>query len=173
MPMKGNPMKEIDPHDLALQPVDLWKNQWLLLTSGTMKSCNMMTVAWGSIGCMWNKPFVQIVVRPQRFTLGFLEKSDCFTLCGFPDEYRKDLQHLGTVSGRNRDKLAETGLTLKSSRKVVSPSYAEASLILECSKIYRQPMDPDGFITDAGSKAYPQRDYHVIFFGEILAAFTS
>ena len=165
-------MKEINPNDLALQPVDLWKNQWLLLTAGTMESCNMMTVAWGSIGCMWNRPFVQIVVRPQRYTLEFLEKSQCFTLCAFPEEYRKDLQHLGTVSGRNGPKLSETGLTLKPSVKVVSPCYEEASLVLECRKIYRQPMDPGGFITDAGSKAYPEKDYHVVFFGEILAAFT-
>jgi len=163
-------MKEISPLDLALKPVDIWKNQWLLLTAGTMESCNMMTVAWGSIGCMWNRPFAQIVVRPQRYTLEFIERSSCFTLCAFPEEYRKDLQHLGTVSGRNRRKLQETRLTLKPSTKVVSPSYAEASVVLECSKIYRQPMDPGGFVTDAGTKVYPEKDYHVIFFGEILAA---
>jgi len=165
-------MKEINPKDLAMQPVNLWKNQWLLLTAGTMENCNMMTVAWGSIGCMWNRPFVQIVVRPQRYTLEFLEKSQCFTLCAFPEKYRKDLQLLGSVSGRDRDKLSETGLTLKPSESVLSPGYNEADLILECRKIYRQPMDPEGFVTDAGAKAYPEKDYHIIFFGEILAAFT-
>jgi flavin reductase (DIM6/NTAB) family NADH-FMN oxidoreductase RutF len=165
-------MTVINPEHLVLQPVNLWKNQWLLLTAGTMENCNMMTVAWGSIGCMWNRPFVQIAVRPQRYTLGFIEKSDCFTLCAFSHEYRKDLQLLGSVSGRNKNKLSETRLTLKPSEAVVSPSYNQASMVLECRKMYRQPMDPDGFITDAGTKAYPEKDYHVIFFGEILRAFS-
>lgn len=164
-------MKLIEPENLLMKPVDTWKNRWLLLTAGTMEDCNMMTVAWGSIGCMWNRPMVQIVVRPQRHTLKYIEKGDCFTLCAFPEKYRKDLQLLGSVSGRDRDKLSETGLTLKPSESVLSPGYNEADLILECRKIYRQPMDPSGFITGAGAKAYPEKDYHIIFFGEIVKAF--
>jgi flavin reductase (DIM6/NTAB) family NADH-FMN oxidoreductase RutF len=165
-------MMEIKPEELTLKAVDLWKNQWLLLTAGTMENCNMMTVAWGSIGCMWNRPFVQIVVRPQRYTLEYLEQADSFTLCGFPDEYRHDLRHLGTVSGRNTDKLAGTSLTLKPSVSVASPSYYQASLILECRKMYAQNMDPAGFVIDLHQRVYPEKDYHRIYFGEILKAFT-
>ena len=87
-------MKEINITDLPLKVVDLWMNQWLLLTSGTMDNCNMMTVAWVSIGCMWSKPFAQIVVRPQRHTRQFMDSTDSFTLCAFPDEYREALQEL-------------------------------------------------------------------------------
>jgi len=163
-------MKKIVPEKLFFKPVDIWKRQWFLLTAGTM-DCNMMTVAWGSIGCMWNKPFAQIVVRPQRYTLQYLEKSECFTLCSFPKKYHDDLLHLGTVSGRDCDKLAGTSLTLKESSSVISPCYEEASLILECRRIYSQNMDPACFITDTGSKVYPDRDYHRIFFGEIVEAF--
>jgi flavin reductase (DIM6/NTAB) family NADH-FMN oxidoreductase RutF len=53
-------------------------NQGLVLTAGNPEEFNMMTVAWGSIGRMWSKPFAQIVVRPQRYTRQFLEKSDSF-----------------------------------------------------------------------------------------------
>ncbi len=164
-------MERVSPEKLTVNAVDLWKNKWLLLTAGTMDDCNMMTVAWGSIGCMWNRPFAQVVVRPQRHTLKYMEASDSFTLCAFPDRYHKDLQHLGTVSGRDCNKLEGTGLTLRSSELVLSPGFNEASLILECRKMYRQPMNPEGFITDAGEKVYPEKDYHVIFFGEIVAAF--
>ncbi|MCK5131203.1 MAG: flavin reductase family protein [Candidatus Sabulitectum sp.] len=164
-------MKEIKPDELNLKTVDLWKNQWLLLTAGTMEDCNMMTVAWGSIGCMWNKPFAQIVVRPQRYTLQYLERSDCFTLCAFPEKYKQDLLHLGSVSGRDCNKLADTSLTLKASSSVLSPCYEEASLILECRKMYAQDMNPACFITDTGSKVYPEKDYHRIYFGEIVTAF--
>ncbi len=163
-------MKEIAVAKLSLEPVDLWMNRWLLLTAGTYDDCNMMTVAWGSVGCMWGKPFAQIVVRPQRHTFRFIEQSDFFTLCAFPENYRRDLQTLGTLSGRDGDKLSKTGLTLRKSTKVPAPSYNEASLILECQKIYYQDMNPEGFIDNSIQNNYPAQDYHRIYFGEILAA---
>ena len=91
-------MKAIDINNLSIKAVDLWMNQWLLLTAGNQDDFNMMTVAWGSIGCMWSKPFVQIVVRPQRYTYQYMEKYDTFTLCAFPPKYHKDLTQLGRKS---------------------------------------------------------------------------
>ncbi len=165
-------MKEIKAANLSLKIVDLWMNQWLVLTSGNPEHFNMMTVAWGSIGSMWSKPFAQIVVRPQRYTYQFLEKSDSFTLCAFPEQYRKDLETLGNLSGRDVDKLKRTKLTVRKSVKVSSPSYNEASLILECRKMYFQDFDPKGFLDPGILSNYPNRDYHRVYFGEILAAFT-
>lgn len=164
-------MREIKAKELSVEIVDLWMNRWFLLTSGTLESCNMMTVAWGSLGYMWNKPFAQAVVRPQRFTRGFIDRSDSFTLCAFPKTFRKDLNLLGTLSGRDGDKLVKTRLTLKASKRVASPSYQEADLILECRKIYFQDMDPAGFVDPAIHKNYPGKDYHRIYFGEILSVF--
>ena len=164
-------MHEIDVTKLSVNIVDLWMNKWLVLTAGTLDDCNMMTVAWGSIGCMWAKPFVQVVVRPQRHTRKYMEQSDSFTLCAFPEKYRKDLQTLGTLSGKNGDKLSKTKLTLKPSKRVASPSYNEANLILECRKIYYQDMDPRGFVDKTIQDNYAAKDYHRIYFGEILAAF--
>ncbi|MBN1903443.1 flavin reductase [Candidatus Sumerlaeota bacterium] len=164
-------MKEIEISKLKVDIVDLWMNQWLLLTAGNQEEFNMMTVAWGSIGSMWSKPFAQIVVRPQRHTYQFLEKSDSFTLCAFPEEYRKDLETLGAISGRDGDKLKKTKLTIRKSIKVAAPSYNEASLILECRKMYCQDIDPKGFIDPGIQSNYANRDYHRVYFGEILGAF--
>ena len=164
-------MREMDVTKWAFQGVDLWMNRWLLLTAGTLDDCNMMTVAWGSIGCMWSKPFAQIVVRPQRHTRNYLERSDSFTLCAFPEKHREDLKTLGTVSGRDGAKLARTRLTLMASKAVSAPSYREADMILECRKMYFQDMDPKGFVDAEIQKNYPGKDYHRIYFGEIVAAF--
>ena len=57
------------------------------------------------------------------------------------------------------------------SSKVSSPSYNEASLILECRKIFRQDILPDGFIDKTIENHYPAKDYHRVYFGEILTAF--
>ena len=164
-------MREIAVTELSVDVVNLWMNQWLLLTAGTIDDCNMMTVAWGSIGCMWSKPFAQIVLRPQRYTRKYIEQSDSFTLCAFPEKYHKDLQTLGTLSGRNGNKLAKTGLTLKASKRVAAPSYNEAKFILECRKIYYQDMDPRGFVDKTIQDNYAAKDYHRIYFGEILSAY--
>ena len=163
-------MKEIDITRLPFKGVDLWMNQWLLLTAGTLEDCNMMTVAWGSVGCMWSKPFVQVVVRPHRYTYGYMEKSDSFTLCAFPEKYRDALQILGTLSGRDGNKLSRTNLTLQASTRVLAPSYAEASLVFECRKIYFQDINPQGFLDPAIQKNYPACDYHRVYFGEIIVA---
>jgi flavin reductase (DIM6/NTAB) family NADH-FMN oxidoreductase RutF len=165
-------MHKVDVTKLPLDAVDLWMNQWLLLTAGTLDDCNMMTVAWGSVGCMWSKPFAQIVVRPQRHTRKYIEQFDSFTLCAFPEKYRQDLLTLGTISGSDGDKLPQTGLTLKESQSISAPSYHEANLILECRKIYCQDMDPSGFLDEIIHDSYPAKDYHRIYFGEILAAFS-
>ena len=120
---------------------------------------------------MLAKPFVQVVVRPQRHTRKFMDEFDTFTLCAFPEQYRKELGTLGAISGKDGDKLSHTSLTVRKSKTVSPPSYNEASLILECRKSYRQVMDPKGFIDGSIQDNYPDADYHIIYFGEILAAF--
>lgn len=153
--------------------IDLWLNQWLLLTSGDYhkKHYNTMTVAWGSIGGMWNRPFVQAVVRPTRHTYQFMEQYDTFTLCAFPLKYQTDLQYLGTHSGRDFDKIADTKLNVIQSRKVAAPSFAEAELIFECQKIYADDFKPKFFIDTSIENKYPNKDYHRFYFGEIVAIF--
>ena len=81
-------MKQIKPSKLDVEIVRLWDKQWFLLTAGNETDFNMMTVSWGSIGCIWNKPFAQVVVRPQRHTYQFIDKYPDFTLCAFPEKYR-------------------------------------------------------------------------------------
>jgi flavin reductase (DIM6/NTAB) family NADH-FMN oxidoreductase RutF len=78
---------------------------------------------------------------------------------------------LGTISGRDGWKLAKTNLTLRQSVRVAAPSYNEASLILECRKMYFQDINPAGFLDPGIQKNYPVNDYHRLYFGHILGAF--
>jgi len=157
--------------ELLVRPHHLWNEQWLLLTAGDFaaRHFNTMTVGWGSLGTMWNRPFAQVVVRPIRYTHEFMDRYDTFTLCAFPEAYRQALNLLGTKSGRHGDKIAESGLTPIPSTQVATPGFAEAELILECRKIYRADFDPTHFLDPRIEKNYPQKDYHTVYFGEILA----
>lgn len=149
----------------------LWAKQWLLLSAGDFqkKDFNAMTVSWGSLGEIWHKPFAQIVVRPTRFTFQFLEKYDTFTLCAFPQKFRYILEKLGATSGRDGDKFAAVGLNPVAGRVAAAPAYLEAKLIIECRKIYWDDFEPTHFLDKSIEQNYPQKDYHRIYFGEILA----
>ncbi|GJQ62705.1 MAG: flavin reductase [Melioribacteraceae bacterium] len=158
------------PEELLLKPHDIWLNKWFLLTAGDFqsKNYNTMTVAWGSIGTMWNKPFAMAVVRPTRYTYEFTEKFDNFTLCAFPEKYKPDLKILGTKSGKDIDKINYEGIKAIASEVVSSPSYLEADLIIECKKIYFDDFKPENFLDPKIEKSYPLKDYHRIYFGEIV-----
>jgi len=164
----GAVIAPIKPGELVLPPVDIWFKRWFVLTAGSMEKFNSMTVAWGSIGGMWEMPFVQVVVRPTRHTFGFMNDSADFTLCSFPASYRKDLAIIGSKSGRDTDKIALTRLTPMKSTAVASPCFKEADLVFECRKIYWQDLDERNFLSDKIAAQYPQMDYHRVFFGEIL-----
>jgi flavin reductase (DIM6/NTAB) family NADH-FMN oxidoreductase RutF len=156
---------------LTVQSYSLWEKQWFLLTCGdfTTGDFNCMTVSWGSLGVMWNKPFAQVVVRPVRYTYQFIEKYPTFTLCAFPRGHRQALNLLGTRSGRDGDKIAASGLTPQEATAVAAPVYAEADLAIECKKLYWQDFDPSHFLDPGIDKNYPKKDYHRIYFGEIVA----
>ena len=173
--VKGEKMKlqPIDPNQFVVKPVNIWNNPGMLLTSGDFQNghFNTMTVGWGSLGLMWRKPFAQVVVRPTRYTFEFTEQFESFTLCAFPEEYLKPLMLLGTKSGRDSDKIQEAGLTVTESRIVPSPCFAEANLVMECKKIYWDDFKPENFLDSQTDKNYPLKDYHRIYFGEILGIF--
>ena len=164
-------LKEIDPFSFSGELISLWMNRWLLLTAGDFSSeeYNTMTVSWGSFGVMWNRPIAQVVVRPTRFTHAFMNRFPTFTLCAFPESQREALSILGTLSGRDGNKIAKSGLTPCPAQAVAAPAFAEADLIVECRTLYHHDIDPLRFSDPSIDNHYPARDYHTCFVGEILA----
>jgi flavin reductase (DIM6/NTAB) family NADH-FMN oxidoreductase RutF len=152
-------------------PVHLWDRQWLILAAGsfTPGGFNFMTVGWGGFGVMWKKPLAMVVVRPVRHTWQFMEASETFTLSAFPEQYRRKLSWCGAYSGRDHDKVKESGFTPIASRFAEAPGFQEAELIIECRKSYFQDLDPAHFLDPATEENYPKKDYHRMYFGEILA----
>ncbi|MBF9015936.1 MULTISPECIES: flavin reductase family protein [unclassified Oceanispirochaeta] len=164
--------ENIDIKKLYINPLSFWKDKCLLLCAGDLEKgdYNAMTVAWGSMGVMWHKPFTQIVVRPGRYTYEFMEKYPDWTVSVLPESYRSDITLMGLKSGREMDKIAESGLTLCGSAKIGAPAFEEAELILECRTMFRDVMKPESFVDQSLDKNYPQKDYHIIYYGEILNA---
>ncbi len=161
-------MKEIAAESLSFMPFHKISKEWMLISAGSPEKCSTMTASWGGFGVMWGKNVSAITIRPQRHTLAFLEKNECYTLSFFDEKYRSALNYCGSHSGGENQKIAEAGLTLVPGSTV--PVFQEASLTLVCRKLYRQPMDPAGLDKADSEKWYPNKDYHILFVGEILKA---
>lgn len=145
----------------------LFQNDWALVTAGTEASFNSMTVSWGGLGTLWRKPVVTVYIRPNRYTHGFLESNEYFTVGFYSEEYKKALGIMGSKSGRDCDKVALSGLTPVALKQGVT--YREAGLTLLCRKVYRQVMDKDaipGDILDNCFKDDPS--VHTLFIGEVV-----
>ena len=83
--------------------------QWALVTAGTPEHYNTMTISWGGLGTLWERPVATVYVKKNRYTFAFMEESDYFTVSFYPKEQRRALSLLGSTSGRDGDKVAAAG----------------------------------------------------------------
>ncbi len=141
-------------------------NEWMLITSGNKDKFNTMTASWGMLGVLWNKNVATVFVRPQRYTFEFLEKNDYYTLSFFDSKYKSKLNFCGSNSGRDVDKIKETGLSPVFDRE--APYFEEANNVIICKKIYTQFINPKNFIEPDIEKNYENNDYHKMYIGEIV-----
>jgi len=150
-------------------PVKIIGHDWMLVTAGSLNDgFNMMTASWGGLGWLWEKPVAFIFVRPQRYTFEFTEKEDYFTLTFFESDYKKILGHMGSVSGRDFDKINNSGLTAVSTDNN-SVAFKEARIVIECKKIFSTVLKEEDFDNrDIMQSMYPRRDFHTMYVGEIV-----
>ncbi len=143
---------------------------WMLITAKKPDGAyNTMTASWGGMGILWNKPVAFCFIRPQRYTLEFVQASDTCTLSFFGGAHREDLTLLGRVSGRDGDKIARTSLTPIPIDD--SMGFAQAELILHCKKLYHGRLEEGGFLDKSLLSHYAQGDFHEVLICEILQAY--
>ena len=143
---EGQDMKKTDIKTFASENAfDLIGKEWMLVTAGTKEKFNTMTASWGGIGWLWNRPVAFVFIRPERYTHDFIERESRLTLSFYKEECRGILQFCGTKSGRDVDKVKETGLkpvALESG----AMTFREARLTLDCRKLFKSPMAAANFI---------------------------
>jgi flavin reductase (DIM6/NTAB) family NADH-FMN oxidoreductase RutF len=158
----------IDPYSLDKNIFTQIGSDWMLITAGTSGAFNTMTASWGGMGVLWHKPVCFIFIRPNRYTYEFVEKNEAFTLSFFSKEYKKALTYCGTHSGRDVNKIAETGLTPLQNEKG-SMYFEQAELVFECQKLYYQDIIANHFLNPAIEELYPEKQYHRMYIGEVLS----
>lgn len=156
--------KEISARDIDKNLISAIAEEWMLITAGDQNGYNMMTASWGFAGEMWGNDCVMAVVRPQRYTLEFLNTNDTFTLSFYGNN--KEIHKVcGSKSGRDVDKTAETGLTPVFSDGTTY--FQEARMVIVCKKQYVQPMGEEFFTDREPLRWYEAKDYHYMIIGKI------
>lgn len=158
--------KEIQAEDFVYSTFKTIGKNWLLVTAEKDGKANTMTASWGGLGVMWGKNVAYVVIRPQRYTKEFIDGADTLSLTVFDENYRKMLSYCGSVSGRDEDKIAKSGLTVAHENN--TPYFNEAKIALLCKKLYAQEFKPECFIDqESKEKWYPGADYHTMYIVEI------
>lgn len=161
-----NKFIEIKPEELNKSPFQLIGSDWMLITAEKDNKVNTMTASWGGFGVMWGKNVAYIVIRPQRFTKEFVDNSDTFSLTFLDKSFKKQLSYLGSVSGRDEDKISKSNLTIQHSDN--TPYFEEGNLAIICKKLYAQEFKPECFITsELDNEWYPKKDYHTLYIAEM------
>lgn len=92
---------------------------------------NVMTAAWAGICCSV-PPCVGVSLRKATCTYGNILERKAFTVNIPSENFIKEADYFGIVSGRDVDKLSKAGLTPIRSKIVDAPYIKEFPLVLEC-----------------------------------------
>ena len=155
--------REIAAKEIDTNLIKAIADEWMLVTAGDREKYNMMTASWGFAGEMWGSDCMITVIRPQRYTLEFINNSDYFTLSFYGDN--KEIHKVcGSKSGRDTDKTALTGLTPVFSDNTVY--FEQARMVIICKKQYVGQLDPAAF-TDKEPLRWYSDDFHYVIIGKI------
>ena len=162
----------------------MFENRWALVTAGMLDDFNTCTVSWGSMGNISGPnggdiSTVTVYIHPARYTQEFMAKYDTFTVSFFPESYRKALGYLGSHSGRDENKVANSGLTPVAASDGVT--FKEAELTFVCKKLYEHQFD-EAYLAEkvkdyyaSNPAVYTQAGHdrwepHYMYIGEVVDA---
>lgn len=145
----------------------------VFLTSCKEKN-NTMIMGWGGITFYWRRPIFIAPVRTSRYTWHAINETGVFTVSvPLRDELKQAIAFCGSKSGRDFDKFKECNLTALPGRFVRAPVIGECSLHYECKVLFKQTMEPSLLSNDIKDRHYQDLDFHTMFYGEIVACYTT
>lgn len=153
---------------LQMNPFTAIGTDGFLITAGTSETFNTMTASWGSMGVLWGRSVIILYVRKSRYTHQFLDQSEGFTISFFPPEMKDRLLWCGEHSGRDHDKVAETGFDISC---ISAPNGAErvtfkqATLVFSCTKAASFAMEERSFVLPQIKDFYKDGDLHTVYIG--------
>lgn len=152
--------------ELEFNPFKTIGHDWGLVAAGTKENANAMTISWGGVGVLWGKNVAFVFIRDSRFTKEFIDNNDFFSISFMGEEYKKALNYCGSHSGRDFDKIKESGLNWNHKHSI--PFIDEGKLIFLCNKMASVRITDDSFLTPEIRKWYQNGDMHTMYVAEII-----
>lgn len=122
----GDAKKSLGKHTLILPaPV------WIIGSYDAEGVANVMAASWVGI-CSSDPASVTVSLKESRYTYENVKERGAFTVNIPSSRFAAESAFFGTVSGRDYDKFAATGLTAVRSELVDAPYIKEFPLIVEC-----------------------------------------
>jgi flavin reductase (DIM6/NTAB) family NADH-FMN oxidoreductase RutF len=141
----------------------------LLASTRTDGRSNVMTIGWATIGVVWGQQVLVVMVRPSRYTYGFIQESGLFTVNVPGPEMRSFVNLCGTKSGRDVDKLAQ--VTTSMGQTVDCVRLDDCPVVYECQVVHTNDVLPDTLSPDIVGRAYAKGDFHRLYYGRIHGTF--
>ena len=163
-------MKDVDYMNVAEDSINhIKKGAFLTVKSGD--KLNTMTIGWATFGVIWSKPIMMVAVRLSRHTFGIIESAKDFTVSVPFENLTKEIAFCGSKSGKDVEKFKMCNLETAGGRFVASPIIKTQGRHYECKIVYKSAMNPVQLDKEYDSSLYPKKDYHTLYFGEILACY--
>jgi flavin reductase (DIM6/NTAB) family NADH-FMN oxidoreductase RutF len=96
---------------------------------------NVMCASWAGICCS-RPPCIAVSLREATYSYGNVVAKEAFTINLPSEDYVKEADYFGMVSGRDEDKFAATGLTPVKSDLVDAPYIKEFPFVIECKLLH-------------------------------------
>ena len=103
----------------------------VMVSSGTMKKSNILTVAWTGI-INTNPAMVYISVRPERYSYNIIKETGEFVINLTTEDLAYATDWCGVKTGAKVDKFSEMKLTKEKLNFVNCPGIKESPVSVEC-----------------------------------------
>ena len=161
--------EKVETSEVFQETLEKLSGDGILLVAGDLP--NLMTIGWGTIGCIWGRPIMTVMVRPVRYTFGLMESAKDFSVCILPEKYNKELNLCGTQSGRDINKLEACKLNIEKCYNSDCSFISESVIHFECRIVHKHFLDPANLDPAIIKRYYPQKDYHMVYYGEIVGIY--
>ena len=161
--------RETDFFDVFRETLDKLDGDGILLVAGDPP--NPMTIGWGTLGHIWHKQVMTVMVRPTRHTFNLMENVKDFTVCVLPDHMEKELSLCGNRSGRDTDKVSLCGFEMERGLKADAFFISGSVIHFECRIVHKHRLDPATLDPAIIKRYYPLMDFHMVYYGEILGVY--
>ena len=160
----------LDLQELSLAINDTFKvlpAPGLLLLADNGAEKNLITIGWLQFGNLWGKWTVNVFIRQSRHSFNILNNSEYFSLNILdPQQYNEQIALCAKTSGRNTDKIKESGLTIVKGNNI--DTIAEAQTTFECKIINKTILDKSCLSPELFNNFYSNEDFHQLITAEIL-----